>query len=108
MDQLVKRMLAIRSGFTPVNRAGIAGNLASIKRNVFAVALHGQLLEVGWESLQVLLVGKDRYRLRTEEVVIPNSQEPHEHGQVAFERRCPEVLVHLVEAVQHGTKVIRA
>src|SRR5262245_62056388 len=74
MDQLIKRMLAIRSWLTPVDRAGITGNFASIKCDVFAIALHGQLLEVGWESFQVLFVGKDCYSCCPEEVVIPDRQ----------------------------------
>src|SRR5262249_13158104 len=74
MDQLVKRMLTVRSRFTPVNRAGIAGDFASIKCDVFAVALHRQLLEISRESLQVLLVRKDRYCRGTKEVVVPDSK----------------------------------
>src|SRR4029077_417794 len=107
MDQLVKRMLAVGSRFTPVNRTGIAGDFASIKCDVFAVALHRQLLEISRESFQVLLVRKDRYGRCAEEVVVPNSQQPHQNRQVAFKGRCAEVLVHLVEAVQHGAEVIR-
>src|SRR6476660_4984532 len=74
MDQLVKRMLAVGSRLTPVNRAGIAGDFASIKCDVFAIALHCQLLEVSGESLQVLLVWKNRDCLCAEKVVVPNSQ----------------------------------
>src|SRR5215831_6122135 len=104
MDQLIKRMLAIGYRLAPVDEAGITRDFASIKCDVFAVALHGQLLEVGWESLQVLLVGKDCYSGCTEEVVIPNSQQPHENGQVALERSRTEMLVHLMKAFQHRAK----
>jgi hypothetical protein len=37
--------------------------LFSIERHVLAVAFHGELLEVGREALQVLLVGEHRDRL---------------------------------------------
>ncbi len=74
MDQLVKRMLAVGSRLTPVNRAGIAGDFRSIKGDMLAIALHCQLLEISWESLQVLLVRKDGYGRRAEKVVIPNRQ----------------------------------
>src|SRR4026207_778137 len=73
MNQLVKRMLAVSSRLTPVNRAGIAGDFASLKCDVFAIALHCQLLEISRESLQVLLVWKNRYCLCAEKVVVPNS-----------------------------------
>ena len=74
MEQLVKRMLTVSSRLTPVNRAGIAGDFASIKCDVFAIALHCQLLEISRESLQVLLVRKDGYGRRAEKVVVPNRQ----------------------------------
>jgi hypothetical protein len=79
MDQLVKRMLTIGARLPPVDWPGLEGDLSSIKRDVFAVALHRQLLEVGREALQVLLIRKDRHGLHTEEVVLPEAQEPHEH-----------------------------
>ena len=62
---------------------------------MLAVALHRQLLEVGREALQVLLVGQDRDGLRAEEVVVPDAEQAHQHRQVALERRGAEVLVHL-------------
>src|SRR6516162_1686421 len=69
MDQLVKRMLTVGSRFTPVNRAGIAGDFASIKCDVLTVALHCQLLEISRESLQGLLVRKDGYGRRADKIV---------------------------------------
>ena len=77
-------------------------------RDVLAVALHGQLLQVGRESLQVLLVRQHRDRLGAEEIVVPDAQQAHEHRQVALERRGAEMLVHLVEAVEHGAEILRA
>src|ERR1700751_5497424 len=106
MDQLVKRMLAVGSWLAPVNRTGIAGDFASIKCDMFAIALHRELLEISREPLQVLLVGKDRDSLRIEEVVIPYSQQSHQNRQVALKGRCAEVLIHLGEAVEHAAKVI--
>ena len=41
---------------------------------MLAVALHGQLLEVGREALEVLLVGQDGDGLRAEEVVVPDGR----------------------------------
>ena len=75
---------------------------------MLAVALHRQLLEIGWEPFQVLLVRQYRDRLRSEEIVVPDGQQAHEHRQVALERRGAEVLVHLVEAIQQSAEVIRA
>src|SRR5215469_1173006 len=74
---------------------------------VLAVALHGQLLQIGRKALEILLVGEDADRLRPEEVVIPDAEEPHEDWQVARKWRGVKVLVHGVEAAEHGTKVVR-
>src|SRR4029453_261333 len=100
MNQLIERMLAVCAWFAPIDGAGIIGDFVTIERDMFAVALHRQLLQVGRKSLQVLLVRQDRNGLCAEEVVIPNSQQPHEHRQVALEGSGAEMLVHLVEAVQ--------
>ena len=74
---------------------------------MLAVALHRQLLQIRRKSLQVLLVGQDSHGLRAEEIVVPDGQQAHEHRQVALERSRAEVLVHLVEAVEHGAEVLR-
>jgi hypothetical protein len=55
-----------------------------------------------------LFVRQNRHRLRAEEVVVPDRQEAHQDRQVFFEGRGAEMLVHLVEAVQHGPKVLRS
>ena len=75
---------------------------------MLAVALHGQLLQIGRKALQVLLVGQDRDGLGAEEIVVPDGQQAHEHRQIALERRGAEMLVHLMEAVEHGAEVVRA
>src|SRR5205823_10605518 len=93
---------------TPVDGAGRVGDLGPIERDVFAVALHRQLLQIGWKSLQVLLVRQHGNRLGTEEVVVPDAKEAHEYRQVTLERGGAEVLVHLVEAVQQSSEIIRA
>ena len=74
---------------------------------MLAVGLHRQLLEVGREALQVLVVGHHADRLRAEEVRVPHGQQPHEHRQVLGQRGGPEVLVHGVEAGQHLVELLR-
>ena len=108
MDQLVERVLAVGARLAPVDRAGLVVDLRAVERDVFAVALHRQLLQIGRETLQVLLVGQHGHRLGAEEVVVPDRQQAHQHRQVLLERSGAEMLVHLVEAVEHGAEVIRA
>ena len=107
VDELVERVLAVGARLAPVDRARVVVDPRAVEGDVLAVRLHGQLLEVGGEALQVLLVGQHGHRLRAEEVVVPDGEETHEHGQVALEGRGAEVLVHLVEAVEHGAEVVR-
>src|SRR5262245_24441742 len=96
VDQLVEGVLAIGARLAPVDGASLVVDRAAIARDVLAIALHGQLLQIRWEALQVLLVWQDRHGLGTEEVIVPYAQEPQEHRQVAREGGRAEVLVHLV------------
>ena len=107
MDQLVKRVLPVGARFSPVDRACRVIDFAPGERDVLAVALHRQLLQVRGEALQVLFVGQDRDGLSAEEIGIPDRQQRQEHRQIALERCSAEVLVHLVEAVQQSAKVLR-
>src|SRR5690349_21279369 len=78
MNELIERVLTIRSRLAPVNRTRLILNLRSFERDVFAIALHGQLLEVGRESLQILFVGKHRDRFRTKEICVPDVKQAHQ------------------------------
>src|SRR5258708_38366928 len=99
MDQLVERMLPICSGLAPVDGSGIVGDGFAIERDMLPITLHGQLLQIRRESFQVLLVRQDCDGLCVEKVVVPKSEQAHEHRQVAFEWGSPKMLVHLVKAV---------
>ena len=68
---------------------------------MLAVRLHRQLLQVGGEALQVLLVGQHGDRLGAEEVAVPDGQQAHQRRQVRAGRRLEEVLVDGVEAGEH-------
>jgi hypothetical protein len=65
MDELVEGVLAVGAGLAPVDRAGVPCHSLAALRHVLAVALHRQLLQVGRESLQVLLVRQHRHRIRS-------------------------------------------
>src|SRR5262245_18797195 len=63
MDQLIERVLSIGPWLAPVDRTRIKGYFLPIETHVLAVALHGQLLEICGEALQILVVRKDGNRL---------------------------------------------
>ena len=108
MNDLVKRMLAIGTRLSPIDWAGLTDDLGPLKCDVLAIALHRQLLEISREALQVLIIRKDRHSLCIKKVVVPNTQKPHEYRQVAFERGSAEMLVHLVETVEHRPEIFGA
>src|SRR5580698_8637160 len=104
VDQLVERVLPIGSRLAPVNRSGVVGDPLPFQGDVFPVAFPGELLQVGGKALQVMLIGQYWHGLRAKGVVVPDAKEPQEDRQIAFEGSGPEMLVHLVEAVEHGAK----
>src|SRR4030095_4067213 len=74
MDQLVERMLTVGSRLSPVDGSGRIADLRALARDMLAVALHRQLLQVGREALEVLLVGQDGDGLGAEEIRVPHRQ----------------------------------
>ena len=72
MDQLIKRMLAVGARLTPIDWPGVAGDAVAVEGNVLAVTLHCQLLKIGGEALQILLVGEYADGLGAKEVGVPN------------------------------------
>src|SRR5215470_7184296 len=101
-------MLTVGPRLAPIDRTSLGLDRRPIDRYVLAVALHRQLLEIGREALQVLIVGQHRGGLRAEEVVVPDAEKAHEHRQVAVKRRGPEMLVYRMEARQHFAETIWA
>src|ERR1700722_15312617 len=81
MNQLIEGMLAVGSRLPPVDRARVVRHALSLERDVLAVALHGELLEVGGKALQILIVGQHRDRLSPEEVVVPEAEQAHQPRQ---------------------------
>ena len=72
--------------------AGFVVDGGAVERHVLPVRLHRELLQVGGEPSQVLIVRQDRDRLRAEEVGVPDGEEAHEDGQVSIARRRSEML----------------
>ena len=68
MNQLIERVLAVGAGFAPDKSGRCRSSpCLPVERDVLAVALHRQLLEIGGKPFQVLFVGQHRHGLRTEE-----------------------------------------
>lgn len=55
VQELVKRVLGVRCRFAEENRTGRVLDIVARARDGLAVRFHGQLLEVSWETVQVLV-----------------------------------------------------
>ena len=108
MEKLVEAVLSVRSGLAPDDRAGLPFDLVVVLRDVFAVALHVDLLEVGGEAVHGLVIREDGVGLGAEEVVVPDAEEGHDDRHVLVERRLAEMFVHGVEAFEHLREVFGA
>src|SRR5580700_4687913 len=78
MNQLVERVLAVGAWFAPIDRTGLVRYLLSVKRDMLAVAFHGQLLEVRRKAFEVLFVGQNSDGLSAKKVVVPDRQKTHD------------------------------
>jgi hypothetical protein len=108
VEQLVEGVLAVRAGLAPEHLAGLVVHRGAVQPDRLAVALHGQLLQIGREPVQVLRVRQHRVRLRAEERVVPDVEQPEQRGHVAFHRLGPEVLVDGVVPGQHLGELLLA
>src|SRR5215469_8170106 len=79
MDQLIEGMLTVRSRLTPIDRPCVVIHCDPVDCYMLAIALHGELLEISRKALQILLIRQHRDGLSTEEVVVPDAEQPHEH-----------------------------
>ena len=108
VQQLVEGMLAIGAGLAPEDLTGVGGHSAAVPADVLAVGLHGELLQVGRETVQVLAVRQHGVALGTEEVDVPDVEQAHQRDGVILERGIAEVLVDGVEALEELLEALGA
>ena len=80
----------------------------AIEGDMLSVALHGELLKISRETLQIVFVRENGDGLRSEKVIIPDGQQPHQNGKIFSQRSGAEVLIHLVKPVEHRLKILRS
>ena len=84
VEQLQKRMLAVRAGLSPNDRTCVPCNLLAVSSNGFPIALHVRLLKVCWQSAQIFGVRQDDMRPMPQKVLIPVAQKRQQNGQVVL------------------------
>src|SRR6266849_7070338 len=108
VDELVERMLPVGSGFAPENGSRLIIDRGPIQRHMLAIRLHRELLQISRKPLEILIVGEDADGLRTKKIVVPDSEQTHQNGQVPVERRGAKMFVYRVEAGEHRAEVVLA
>ncbi len=106
MDELEEGVLAVGAGFAPHHRPGRRIGGRAVELDVLAVALHLQLLEIGGEAPEPLVVGDHAMRGVAEDVAVPDAEQPHEDRDVFLDRRCAEMLVDLVAAAEKFVEAV--
>ena len=107
VDELVEGMLSVRAWLAPVDDTGVGIDLAAVELDVLAFAFHRELLQVGGEALEVLLIREDSHALGTKKIAIPQPKETVDNGDILIEWSRAKVLIHLMKASQHVADVIR-
>ena len=80
VEQLIEGMLAVGARLPPNDRPRLAHHRPALAIDALAVALHVELLQVGAEAPQILVVGEDRAALRAHEIVVPQADHGQQHG----------------------------
>lgn len=108
VDELEEGVLGVGSGLAEEDGTGLVVDESAATSDALAVRLHGQLLEIGREAVEVLVEGSNEVSLGTEEVVVPDAQETTDNGDVVLERGLLEVLVHGLSTLEELLEVVEA
>lgn len=108
VDELVERVLAVRAGFAPDDRAGAVIHAVALTVDALAVAFHVALLEVSGEAMHVLVVRQDGLAGRAMEIVVPDAEQRERDRQIAFEISRAEMFVHFVRSGEERLEVLVA
>ena len=84
MNQLIKSMLSIGAGFSPNDGSGLVVDCFTISAYVFSITLHISLLEIGRESVHVLIIRENGFGFGSVEIVVPNAEHRQHHWHIVF------------------------
>ncbi len=86
-------MLAVCSGLAPDNGTGAVFHRFPVTVGAFAVAFHICLLQIGWKTVQVLVVRQDRMALGAPEIDIPGAEQGHDDRYVCLRGTVHKMLI---------------
>ena len=108
VQQLVEGVLAVGPRLTPDNGAGHGGDVRAIAPGALAVGFHIQLLEVGGQQPQPLVVGQDGPGFMAAEIVVPQTHQRQRQRQVVGVTGVEKVVIHGAGTGEEVGKVLRA
>src|SRR5215469_12548169 len=106
VDQLIEGMLTVGAGLAPYYRTGRPVYRFPVPIHALAVAFHIALLKISGKTVHILIVWQDGFRLRAEEVGIPESDQGHRHRDILFERGRAEMMVGRMRPAQQLLKMV--
>ena len=107
MEELIEGVLAIRAWLAEDQRPGGAHHRRAVHPHALAVRFHVELLEIGGQPLQPLLVGKHSVGRVAPDVAVPDTDEAKDRRQVAVERLGAKMVVHRPPAGQEAAEAGR-
>ncbi len=106
MQQLEERVLCIGGRFTEEDGTGRVLDVVACSSDCLAIRLHGQLLQVGRESVHVLVERCNKVSLGAKEVRVPDTKQAANDWNVLMERGSPEMVVHGMSAGKELVEVV--
>ena len=100
VEQLEHRMLRIGADAAPGDGGGRAADRLAVDGHALAVRLHLQLLEIGGEQAQPLVIGEGRTRLGMADLGVIEVGKGGERGGVLRQIGQAEMAVHLGRTFQ--------
>ena len=100
VQQLEDRMLGVSADPAPGDRRGWPPHRLAVGADQLAIRFHLQLLQIGHQQPQPLVIGKDRARLAAKLLAVEQVGEGREHRRVGLRLGEPEMTVHLGRAFE--------
>mmetsp|Transcript_33483 Transcript_33483/g.81083 ORF Transcript_33483/g.81083 Transcript_33483/m.81083 type:complete len:339 (-) Transcript_33483:241-1257(-) len=100
-------MLSVGSWFSPDDGSSLVGDLVAVSGNVLSVGFHISLLEVGSESVHVLVIWQNGQGFGSEKVIVPKSNQSQSQWQVILWFGSQKVLIHGVSTGVHFHPVVK-
>jgi len=108
VNQLVESVLTVGSRFSPNDGTSLDIDGLAVAINVLSVGFHVSLLEVGGESVHVLIVRKNGHRFGVEKVVVPDSKHGQSQRQVFLSVVLEKVLIDGVGSCVHFHPIVES